>query len=324
MKHLALILLFLAVGLQGCDGTGPRAAAGGAAPPATDADTAPPPATPPGGSGAPDTPGTPDPGGDGDGSADDDGTPDGPGAPVDPTEPPPDDSTPGDSGSLRDCFNPLLATIGTRTELAYRTTSAAGSIGFSSDLLVTRETAFNGNTVIESVADTSSSGGPAGSDSENRSTVLYTIDASAARSRTFRTSVEAQTVAGTITTESTFDPFWQTDFGLSPGDSATTDYTVRTAISGLPVPLPPTEATISRTRTYIGRETITVPAGSFSTCLVEETVFSTVGGTTSEEANVYWFGVGSGVVIREIGAAADGSESTTTELVSGSINGAPL
>lgn len=81
---------------------------------------------------------------------------------------------------------------------------------------------------------------------------------------------------------------------------------------------PPTSVdakTVTSTHTFEGRETITVPAGTFATCRYARTEAD---GTVSRQ----WLLIGKGVVVREqtgAGAALQGFE-----LSSGSFDGAPL
>ena len=219
----------------------------------------------------------------------------------------------GGSGALLDCVNPDFAVVGTRQLLDYRSTTDSGSLEFTTDILVNRETSFEGTPVLEALTEEQGA-------TSSSTTQLYTFDPATGLQRSYRVISEAASPAGTVTTTITFDPFMEEDFGLAVGESDTTEYTVRTetSIPGSPVQAPATETDVTRTRTYTGRQTITVPAGTFETCRVEEIVNRADG----DENNVIWFGVGSGVVIRQIGNA-DG-DSTTTELLSGSINGNDL
>ena len=58
------------------------------------------------------------------------------------------------------------------------------------------------------------------------------------------------------------EPAWVTPRVMQPGQSATSTYTTRFANGSAPT------ATTTTTTTYLGHETITVPAGTFETCKV--------------------------------------------------------
>ena len=68
------------------------------------------------------------------------------------------------------------------------------------------------------------------------------------------------------------EPAWVTPRVMQPGQSATSTYTTRFANGSAPT------ATTTTTTTYLGHETITVPAGTFETCKVR---FVDQGGGTS-------------------------------------------
>lgn len=68
------------------------------------------------------------------------------------------------------------------------------------------------------------------------------------------------------------EPAWVTPRVMQPGQSATSTYTTRFANGSAPT------ATTTTTTTYLGRDTIAVPAGTFETCKVR---FVDQGGGTS-------------------------------------------
>ena len=326
MNKLPLLCILLALGLYGCDGTATRGTAAGGA----TQDSAPGDNTPP--VDEDEEPGE----GEGEGEGEDDGGDNAPpaGEEDDDDAPPPDegegdddtgsggdeDEGGGDTdtggGALLDCLNPDFAVVGTRQMLRYRSTSGSGSLEFTTDILVNRETSFNGTPVLEAVTEEQGA--------TNSSTVqLYTLDATSGVQRTYQVTSEAQSPVGSVTTVVDFDPFWEVRFDLDPGESNIAEYTVttETEVPGSPFPAPATESEVVRTRTYTGRESITVPAGTFVTCRVEEIV---TGNGNSDESNVSWFGVGSGVLIRQMASDGSGGNTTTTELLDGSVNGNDL
>lgn len=120
------------------------------------------------------------------------------------------------------------------------------------------------------------------------------------------------TAMGLVTNvQTTFVPFFGKSFDLEDGDSHTFNWTNETITFVQGFEIPSTQA-ISRTTTYIGREQVTVPAGTYDTCRMEET--GTLDGM-GDAATTNWWGVGSGVLIKST------SDGTTTELISATVNG---
>ncbi len=80
--------------------------------------------------------------------------------------------------------------------------------------------------------------------------------------------------------------------------------------------VPATTTTNSTTVTYVGQESITVPAGTFTAC--KFTV--TTSGSTSTE----WVGKGNGAPLQSTSKASDGSAVVLSLTAATRINGAPL
>ena len=94
------------------------------------------------------------------------------------------------------------------------------------------------------------------------------------------------------------EPAWVTPRVMQPGQSSTSTYSIRFANGSAPT------ATTTTTTTYLGHETITVPAGTFESCKVR---FVDQGGGTSHTWTVA-SGPYRGVDIRyALALAADGS-----------------
>ena len=70
--------------------------------------------------------------------------------------------------------------------------------------------------------------------------------------------------------------------------------------------------------TYVGQESVTVPAGTFNACKFTEDATATFDGQTSTSTATTWMAVGSGQFLKSV------SEGDTNELVSASINGEPV
>jgi hypothetical protein len=77
-----------------------------------------------------------------------------------------------------------------------------------------------------------------------------------------------------------------------------------------------------RTSTYVGRETVTVPAGTFSTCRFDYTDTEQDENGQTDSGTV-WYHVGTGILIRSY-AERDGEDPETDELLSATIDGMPI
>jgi hypothetical protein len=75
---------------------------------------------------------------------------------------------------------------------------------------------------------------------------------------------------------------------------------------------PNSSQTLTGTVKYLGRETVTVPAGTFETCKFEE----------DNGALLDWRGVGNGLMIKKVENTPLGPQ--TFELKSGTVNGQPV
>lgn len=106
----------------------------------------------------------------------------------------------------------------------------------------------------------------------------------------------------------TYDPPVQIPFGLSPGQSFPNSFTESCSDGFSSQP--------SEVWTYVGRERITVPAGTFDTCR-----FHFEAGPNDTED--IWLTVGNGGIDVKVVENRDGMQDTS-ELVSASINGQPV
>lgn len=130
-------------------------------------------------------------------------------------------------------------------------------------------------------------------------------------------SVSSMGLSITTNTTVTYNPA-RVDrrYTLAVGASNTTTTSMTAASSTNFGAVPATTATTTTTVTYIGQESITVPAGTFTAC--KFTI--AIGGDTSTE----WVGKGNGAPLQATSKASDGS-SVTLKLTSATrINGAPL
>ena len=111
-------------------------------------------------------------------------------------------------------------------------------------------------------------------------------------------------------------------FTLNAGGSfvSTVTYTVTTTIQNSPVPIPPQSSTTTSTVTYLGQETVTVPAGTFTACKFQE-VFT----TAPNSPTFQWISVGSGVPVKYSELDAETLTITSYELLNTSrVNGAVI
>ena len=125
-----------------------------------------------------------------------------------------------------------------------------------------------------------------------------------------------------VVTTVTNNPAIEKRFDLSPGQSYTQSYTSATntnvtLIASLTtIPLIVAETPTSLKTTYVGRERISVQAGSFDACkFIDE--MTTPGGTA---ITATWLAVGSGQFLK----SEIINSGQVTELVNASINGVPL
>src|SRR5262249_27861149 len=108
-------------------------------------------------------------------------------------------------------------------------------------------------------------------------------------------------------------PFRDKKYSLGVGETYTTSYTstVTTNYNGLP----PTSSseTVNYVIKYLGRETVTVPAGTFTDACKFKL----------NTDLIQWEAVGKGVMVKSISSTNVG-QSVTLELTSGTLNGSPI
>lgn len=198
----------------------------------------------------------------------------------------------------------------------------------TSEIVVLRQTTFNGILAIEAVADVearSTTNPEINSDSTTRE--YYTVDATALSSRFHGIVTETTSpVATTITV--TNDPGRLERYDLAAGGNFQQSYDVEVVtqlppFGGFPIPPTTSNSSVDRTTTYNGREQVTVPAGTFNACKFTDAETTTVtlpgGGTsTSSSTTTRWMAVGSGIFLKSV---SDGDENVT---VSYSVNGMPV
>lgn len=215
------------------------------------------------------------------------------------------------SGALSACFNPAVLQQGARVVTRSRTRGPDGNFTTDTDQVVDGTGTFAGNAATRVVLEVELSGEEGGS---GTATNFLNINFNNRRVRQFGSEVRTDGPPE-ITITTTFSPFELMRFDLAPGQSYNQSYNIRTENSFRP----DLETFRELSTSYLGRETITVPAGRFDTCRIEQQVTDTNSfGQPLRSTDTFWFGVGNGLVIREI------VEGQTTELVSARINGSSI
>jgi len=233
------------------------------------------------------------------------------------------DPGPGPGTASNGCVDlALYETEGTRIEVNYRISGAdSGTVNQTIDVggLTSFEghqaravtTTTRGSSAEGAVLDTSVSYVRRTGDAEN--TEYGYTDTMAITSGGNSVTISSRTVWS--------PPVIERFFGLAVGQSYTTTYsgTTTQTTRGMPgVSEAPETSTDTSTTTmrYVGRQTITVPAGTYQTCRFDST-YGSAAGSDSE-----WRIVGSGIVVKTI--SGTGSATTITEAASVTLNGQAL
>jgi hypothetical protein len=122
-----------------------------------------------------------------------------------------------------------------------------------------------------------------------------------------------------LSSKSVYSPAWvDRSFALAEGQSLSTTQTFTTTstttIPGLPPTTNTTTSTLSQTIKYVGRESVTVPAGTYNTCKYET---SSSGSVTTQ-----WVIVGKGLAVKTVSTA--GNTTQTMQATSVTLNGQRL
>jgi len=193
----------------------------------------------------------------------------------------------------------LLTTLGATYSLTSQTTGIATLLRV--DSAVVGLTSFNGSSAYEVVQI--SNGGAIGGSTlyENINDSGWLVD--------FGYSTDVARVTSTVT----FDPaFVNSQFGLVPGESTTISYNrITTSDSST------TTVSGSETFTFVGRESVSVPAGTFSTCK-----FQWIDSAQPNQIKTQWLIDGYGLAAQE--AYAIGGVVSTTKATAIVVNGKSL
>ncbi len=241
----------------------------------------------------------------------------------------PGGGVPGDGGGVGTpanssaCVNPVLYSPGTLFELAYRRTGPVDAV-IDGDVVsrVVGFESFNGVEATRRNAEINMAG-----DSTNF--VFYEVF-DGVREGIVGVVVSGDFLGTTVSQVTTRTPTaFVRSANLPPGGEVEGRYVSRaeTIAEGLDederrlLP-PPFETDVEFTNTFVGIESVTVPAGTFQACLWNDqevsTLLTRVGEPFTSTRSV-WQAVGSGVVLRE-----EDDEGVVTELLSGAINGLPV
>ncbi|QHS09948.1 hypothetical protein [Sinimarinibacterium sp. NLF-5-8] len=215
--------------------------------------------------------------------------------------------TPTPDVSARACLNPDAYQDGAYIETSTRVLGENGDVESVKDvqIVIDADAEFRGEPAIE--ADTIETSGS-----------VYTIRRYAELSVPDDAIFELGHVRSAGYETAYYAPPVVRRFDLQVGDSYEQTYWQRWVWNGTVPILPPgmTDHEETLTITYVGREKVTVPAGTFETCRFEELRVTPYGGETS----IKWIAVGSGALVRSVmQATPPGTYRRDQELVSFSI-----
>jgi hypothetical protein len=200
------------------------------------------------------------------------------------------------------CFNPIEHVTGTRITERTRVTSANGAT--VNAFFVERETLgprmFEGNDAVAvRRRDTITEGNGIG---ESYEQILYErFDAS--RFLMFGSEREQQVNGAVYGFRTNATPFWLGyDAALVPGQSYTHIVTWATVQTTPEPPTPFASTTDTYTATFVGFETVTVPAGTFTdACKWQFDGVQTSNGVSSPYATTYWIARDTGFTVKMVG-----------------------
>lgn len=167
-------------------------------------------------------------------------------------------------GNSRDCFNSNLYKAGSvfRTEMNSTTPSTGATESFAVTYTVSGNTTFKGIATQELVADTISlTGISTGAISQLKSYVVITNDEFLTYGTILNIKINATT--NYLVTNSMTPPE-RTPFSLPVNQAYQQTFTTKQEIAGNPTNFP--DQTTTESLTFLGTESVTVPAGTFNTC----------------------------------------------------------
>lgn len=236
----------------------------------------------------------------------------------------------GTTGANNGCFDlATMDTPGTRLIVDYRYSGPSTGSG-TWDWSVVGLTTFEGNSAYETLFKTTTvvtSPRPLTTTVEVRNYARRTGDAEVTHyGNSSSVAAEYSGYAATTTTKEVYTPPWVSKLaGIPLGGTLTETWTEistsSTVVTGIPIPVPPTTSTstTTTTSTYAANETLTVPAGTYSTCRYE----STVAGTPAGASVTTWYVRGKGMLVKSL-TRLPGSVDSVLEATSITLNGSRL
>lgn len=225
----------------------------------------------------------------------------------------------GPTAAASDCLNPALYVVGTTFRFDAQVSGyAAGRANIVGS--VARLTSFEGQTDVHELdfeTDTRVTVPGAGLIEDVTRTLDYgrRTGNSVTQYGKIETSISDPATGSARTVYA--PPRADGRFGLAVGQSLTITTTATRTVTLPSGAQPPVSEASTDTVTYVGQETITVPAGSFTACRFD--VVNDPEGPTTE-----WLGVGNGAPLRTIAGPGSSTELRFELQGSSRINGAPL
>ncbi|GAB3322739.1 hypothetical protein [Haliea atlantica] len=214
------------------------------------------------------------------------------------------------SGDARNCFNAALVTADTVIVARYRSTDASGAtLTTNYEQRIQAGARFNGRNTFKGSSDTRVTGA---APSTSTTDAYFVPDV--ANYRVTQVGVEvASTSPVSSETRIVFKPQRLDRFDLSAGQSYSQNYTTEVTTRANGFNNTTNNATATKT-TFIGVESVTVPAGSYQACKFQVETTDSGGNTLRNE----WFGVGNGMLLKST------ESGDTNVLISASINGGAI
>ncbi|MFZ6818775.1 DUF4214 domain-containing protein [Undibacterium sp. Ji22W] len=170
------------------------------------------------------------------------------------------------TGSSKDCYNKNLIKLGVtyNTEMSSSVTTLGQTTNYAVTYRPNGSASFNGINAQELLTDTVIlTGLGAGTTAQIKSYLNVYDDESLVYGSRVAMSVQG---AGNYTVVATMTPPKRTPFTMSANESYTQTYTIQQNAVGSPFPLTLPDQTVTDKLTFLGIESVTVPAGTFSAC----------------------------------------------------------
>ncbi len=221
----------------------------------------------------------------------------------------------GDTAAV--CLPDYMYAVGNTWSLDYAVSGVVNGTS-STDAEVLQTTTFNGYNAFQTQIDTTTSYEGVGTVETTVFNYGNLLAGNVLEEYGNESSLEVMGM--TTNTVSRYEPPWQIMmWTLAPGEVYNYTYTMitETTITGGPVPIPPqeNETTASGSYRYDGRESVTVPLGTFNACKITQMEEGTV--------NELWYAPSSGVMVKSVSTSAE-DEVITLEMTAGTVNGSPV